>query len=53
MKEFITVSELAKEFGFSRQAVSRWLLEGKVKYIKLPNGQYRIPKEEIKRLKEC
>lgn len=52
MKGFLTVTQTANEFGVTRQAISKWITDKKIKYIQLPGGHYRIPESEIKRIKE-
>ena len=52
MEGFLTVTQTAKEFGVTRQAVTKWIAENKIKYTQLPGGQYRIPISEIKKIKE-
>lgn len=48
-KEWFTVSEVAKELGYSRQTVLAWINKGKIHAIR-PDKEYRIPASEIKRL---
>ena len=52
MRGFLTVAETAEKLGYSRQAISRWIKENKIAYIRLPNGHYRIPEVEIRRILE-
>jgi len=52
MKGFLTVAEFSKKMGYSRQAISKWIKEDKIKYIVLPNGHYRIPEIEVRRILE-
>ena len=44
-----TVTEVAKMFSVSRQAVLKWIKNGKIKAVKV-DKVCRIPKEEIYRL---
>jgi len=48
-KEYYTTGDVAKLFGVSVSAVQYWIKRGKIKAIKTPGGQYRIPKEELER----
>jgi excisionase family DNA binding protein len=45
------VSQIAQEFSVSAHTVARWIREGKIKAIKLPGGTYRIPVEEVERIR--
>lgn len=47
MKDFLTTSQVANEFGVTRRTVYRWLETGKIKGTKTPTGDWRIPKSEI------
>jgi excisionase family DNA binding protein len=49
-REFYKVSEVARIFGVSPQAVYKWIDEEKVKVIPLGNV-YRIPESEVERLR--
>lgn len=51
-KNEYTTGEVAKVLGVSFRTVKRWIYSGKIKcYTKTIGGHYRIPKEEIERLK--
>jgi excisionase family DNA binding protein len=47
MKRF---SEVASIFGISEVSIRRWIKVGRLKAVRLPNGDLRIPDEEINRL---
>lgn len=49
--KYYTVTQAAKEFGFTRQAVINWIKKGKISCIKIMR-EYRIPESEIERIKE-
>lgn len=54
MKRDETVLKLAvveRELGVSRWTLYEWLKSGQIKGIKLPGGHYRIPMDEVLRLK--
>jgi excisionase family DNA binding protein len=44
------VSQVAEMFGVSRQTVLDWINKGVIQAVK-PLKEYRIPKEEVERLK--
>ena len=52
MEKLYTVVDLCEYFGVTRQAVSRWIQNGKLKVIRLPSNTIRITKEAFDRLKE-
>jgi excisionase family DNA binding protein len=45
------VSQVAQEFNVSAHTIGRWIREEKIKAIKLPGGTYRIPTEEMERIR--
>lgn len=51
--EYYKVKDICKIFDISRQAVHRWINDGKINVIRLPGKQIRIAKEEIEKLKEA
>lgn len=50
-REFYKVSEVARIFGVSPQAIYKWIDEEKVKAVSLGNV-YRISKDEIERVRK-
>lgn len=44
------IKEVAKELGFTERAVRQWIVDGKIKAVKIMS-EWRIPKEEVERLK--
>lgn len=46
----LTVSEAAEALHLSVPTIKRYIYDGKLKSIKLPGGQHRIPEREIERL---
>jgi excisionase family DNA binding protein len=50
--EYLTPREVAEQLHVSQGTVVRWVRLGLVEGIRLPGGQYRIPKSEIDRLKK-
>lgn len=45
-----SIKEAARELSFTTRAVYSWIRDGKIKAIKVMS-EWRIPKEEIERLK--
>ena len=41
-----TVKQLSEYFNVSRQAVDRWIKEGKVEVIRTPSNRVRITEEQ-------
>jgi putative resolvase len=51
MKEkFYTVKDLCEYFDVTRQAVTKWIENGKVKVKRTPGGRVRITEEEFMRV---
>ena len=50
--EYLTPREVAEQLHVSQGTVVRWVRLGLVEGIRLPGGQYRVPKSEIDRLKK-
>ena len=46
-QQFFSVGEVAELFGFSRQTVYNWIYDGSIPFIQMPNGTYRLAKEDI------
>jgi excisionase family DNA binding protein len=40
--ELLTVAQVARRWHVSIRTVHRWIEEGKLKAVRLPNGRYRI-----------
>jgi excisionase family DNA binding protein len=40
--ELLTVAEVAKRLHVSKQAVRRWIADGKIAAMRTPGGHYRI-----------
>lgn len=45
-----TIKEVAKALNFTERAVRQWIIDGKIKAVKIMS-QWRIPEEEVERLK--
>ena len=45
------IKEVAKILGFTDRAVRKWVVEGKIKAVKIMS-EWRIPEEEVERLKK-
>ena len=48
--EQYTVTQAAKELGFSRQTVLKWITQKKINAFRI-DRVFRIPEREIKRIK--
>lgn len=46
-QQFFSVGEVAVLFNFTRQAVYNWIYDGSIPFIQMPNGTYRIAKEDV------
>lgn len=44
------IKEVAKILGFTERAVRQWVVDGKIKAVKIMS-EWRIPAEEVERLK--
>lgn len=44
-----TIKEVAKILNFKERTVRQWLVDGKIKGVKIM-GEWRVPKEEVQRL---
>ncbi len=51
MKEFYSIKEIAEILGFKERTVRNWIETKKIKAVKILGG-WRIPKEELERLKK-
>lgn len=49
MYAYLSTREFAKALGVSWQTVYNWVKSGKLAYVVLPSGQFRIPREEVER----
>lgn len=52
-KPLLTTGEVAKLLGMSRETVRLWCKTGKLKAIRTPGGQYRIPRSELEKMVEA
>ena len=43
----LKIREAAVLLNVSRQALWKWIKQGKIEAVKLPSGQYRIPESEV------
>ena len=48
--EMYTIKEVAEALNFTERAVRQWVIDGKIKAVKIMS-QWRIPEEEVERLK--
>ena len=44
------IREVAQILGFTERAVRQWVMDGKIKAVKIMS-EWRIPQEEVERLK--
>jgi excisionase family DNA binding protein len=49
--EYMTVNEVAEKFKVSKQAVHKWINEGKLKVEKIAGTTIRIRIEEVEKLR--
>ncbi|HOX95772.1 MAG TPA: helix-turn-helix domain-containing protein [Candidatus Woesebacteria bacterium] len=47
MKKNISVKEAAKRLGYSRNSIYTFLRQGLIRSVRIRNGKFRIPEEEI------
>lgn len=47
---FYTPKEVADLLKVKETTVWAWIKSGKIEYIKLPGGQYRIPQQTVDKL---
>lgn len=45
--ELLTVGEVSRLLRVAGSTVRKWIGEGRVPYIELPGGDYRIPRAEL------
>lgn len=50
--QYYKTNDLAKIFNVSRDAIITWINQGLISAIKTPGGLYRIPINEVDKLKE-
>ena len=48
--ELYKISEVTKMLRISRSTLYRWMDQGLISYIELPNGQRRITKSEVDKI---
>ena len=46
------IREVAKMLGFTERAVRQWVVDGKIKAVKIMS-EWRIPEDEVERLAEA
>jgi len=49
---YYRIWDLERELSVSRATIYRWCKKGVIKYVKLPSGHIRIPKDEVIKLKQ-
>lgn len=47
----ITVTATAQELGVAKQTVYRWIASGQIRTFRLPGGHFRIPLDELERMR--
>ena len=53
LEKLFKIQEVAEYFKVSRNAVYKWINEGKLKTVETPGGETRITESEIKRILEA
>lgn len=48
--DHLTVTQAAEALGVSVPTIKRYIYEGKLRSVKLPGGQHRVPRSEIDRV---
>lgn len=48
----LVLEEFAKVFRIHITTARRWIAEGRIRAIRLPGGRYRIPADEVDRLRQ-
>lgn len=49
-QRWVKASDVAEALDVSRKTVSSWIRDGRIKAIRTPGGQFRIPAEELDRV---
>ena len=49
--ELLTAAEAATELRLSVQTVKRWCREGQISAVRLPGGGWRVPVDELRKLR--
>jgi len=50
--KYYKMLEVAQMFNVSKQAIYKWVTEGKIKHIRLADTTIRIPAEEVLKMQE-
>lgn len=50
MPELYTTEQVSEILKVNGDTVRRWIRDGRIKSVKLPNGCHRIPQSEIDRI---
>lgn len=51
-KSYLTTGQAGQELGFTSEAIRQWITAGKIKAFRVQaRGEWRIPKEEVERIK--
>jgi len=50
LEKYHTPAQVAVIFEVKADTVRTWIKEGKIRYIKLPGGQLRIPESAVREL---
>lgn len=51
LHQMLKLAEVERLLGVSRWTLYAWIKRGKIQGVKLPSGHYRIPINEVERLK--
>jgi excisionase family DNA binding protein len=47
LERHYSTGRAAEILGVSKRTLYGWIRQGKIEYVRLPNGHYRIPETEI------
>ncbi len=51
VRKCTTVADVALQLGVRKQTVYRWIAAGQLRGFRLPGGHFRVPVEELERLR--
>ncbi len=51
-ERMLSVNEVAHRTGLQKETVRRYIVEGRLPAVKLPNGYYRIREQDLERMLE-
>lgn len=51
-ERMLSVAEAARRTGLQKETIRRYIVEGRLPAVKLPNGYYRIGEQDLERMLE-